>query len=85
MPPHVGRFWRRWRPRASLDDRLDAAARIEDDETRQELIEQLVAELEPEPFREATLRGLIAPEVGPARFAALHAEAVAAESRCLSR
>ena len=46
------------------------------------LLRRFVALLEPAAYREATLRGLVAPEVGPTRFAALHAEAESAERAC---
>lgn len=46
------------------------------------LLRRFVAELEPEPYRTATLRGLIAPELGPKRFAAVLAAAEAAERQC---
>jgi hypothetical protein len=48
------------------------------------LLRRFVAELEPGPYRRETLRGLVAPEVPPARFAAMVAGAEARERRCLT-
>lgn len=46
------------------------------------LLERLVEELEPPAYRAETLRSLVAPELEPSRFAAILAEAKAAEARC---
>lgn len=49
------------------------------------LLRQLVAELEPEPHRRQTLRGLIAPEVANARFDAILDSAETRERSCLAQ
>lgn len=49
------------------------------------LLRQFVAELEAEPNRRETLRGLVAPEVGPAEFNAIVDQSEAAERLCLAR
>ena len=49
------------------------------------LLRRFVTELEGEPYRRETLRGLIAPEVGPAEFGAIVDESEAAERLCLAR
>ena len=46
------------------------------------MLRQFVAELEPEPYRRATLQGLIAPELTPDAFGAALAPAEAAERTC---
>lgn len=46
------------------------------------MLDSFVAELEPEPYRRETLRGLIAPEVTPASFAVVLSEAEVAQQRC---
>jgi hypothetical protein len=46
------------------------------------LLRQFVAELEPEPYRATTLRGLVAPELAEGRFAQILADAEAQERRC---
>ena len=48
------------------------------------LLRQFVAELEPEAHRQETLRGLVAPEVGTARFAGILEVAEARERSCLA-
>jgi hypothetical protein len=48
------------------------------------LLRRFVAELEQEPYRRETLRGLVAPEVSPAHFDAMLDEAEAAERRCFA-
>jgi hypothetical protein len=48
------------------------------------LLRQFVAELEPEGHRQETLRGLVAPEVGTARFARILEGAEAHERSCLA-
>ncbi len=48
------------------------------------LLRQFVAELEPAPHRRETLRGLVAPEVGTARFAEILERAEARERSCLA-
>ena len=47
------------------------------------VLRRFVAEMEKEPYRDATLRGLIAPELAPDRFDALLQEAADRERRCL--
>ncbi len=49
------------------------------------MLDSFVAELEPEPYRRETLRGLIGPEVGPAEFAVMVSTAEAVEQRCRAR
>jgi hypothetical protein len=49
------------------------------------LLRRFVDELEPEAFREHTLRGLIAPEVSPARFEGMLANADRRETACHTR
>lgn len=49
------------------------------------LLRRFVAELEAAPYRRETLRGLIAPEVGPSDFAAIVDASEAAERHCLAR
>ena len=46
------------------------------------MLDGFVAELEPEPYRRETLRGLIGPEVGPSAFAVVVSTAEAEEQRC---
>lgn len=46
------------------------------------LLRAFVAELEPEPYRAETLRGLVAPEMDPQRFREALAAAEAEEARC---
>jgi hypothetical protein len=46
------------------------------------LLDAFVTELEPEPYRDETLRGLIAPEVTPSAFEVQLATARMAEQRC---
>jgi hypothetical protein len=46
------------------------------------LLRRFVAEMEAEPYRTATLHGLIAPELAPDRFAALVEEAETVERAC---
>jgi hypothetical protein len=46
------------------------------------MLRAFVAELEPDPYRRATLQGLIAPELTPDAFAAALARAEAAERSC---
>ena len=48
------------------------------------LLRQFVAELELAPHRRETLRGLVAPEVGTARFAEILERAEARERNCLA-
>jgi hypothetical protein len=46
------------------------------------LLRRFVAEMEAEPLRDSTLRGLVAPELAPQRFAALLAQAEERERAC---
>jgi len=46
------------------------------------LLRRFVAEMENPPNRDATLRGLIAPELAPARFDALLQQATEREQHC---
>jgi hypothetical protein len=48
------------------------------------LLRSLVAKLEPEPYRRATLRSLVAPQTVPSSFDAALAGAEAREARCLA-
>ena len=49
------------------------------------LLRRFVTELEAEPYRRETLRGLIAPEVGPSDFGAIIDAGEVAERQCLAR
>ncbi len=49
------------------------------------LLRRFVTELEAEPYRRETLRGLLAPEVGPSDFEAIVDAGEAAERQCLAR
>jgi hypothetical protein len=48
------------------------------------LLRRLVAELEPEPYRRAALRSLVAPQTVPSSFEAALAAAEVREARCLA-
>ena len=48
------------------------------------MLRSFVGQLESEPYRRDTLRGLVAPEVGPAEFDRMIDRAKSAERSCLA-